>query len=222
VTTSELPTASGEAGATLQSVSGSNTPAEASQRAALAGNRATRKDVNKNAAAMPAETVDVSSASSSLASQNSAETGTRLTPTVQRAPATTRLDALAKTEDEKQKALARDPNYTAHGVWRINNGRLQKLDPTRNAFDDVAVSGAARPSVVASLGNEVWVGGANGALYYSNDQGAHWIPVSTGGWPKDATFTGITPTALRSVEVHLSNGERWRSADAGASWSRYQ
>jgi hypothetical protein len=58
-------------------------------------------------------------------------------------------------------------------------------------------------------------------MFYSNDQGAHWIATSTGGWSKDATFTGLTPTALRSVEVYLSNGERWRSADGGASWTRY-
>jgi hypothetical protein len=222
VTTNELPTATGGAGATLQSATVANTPAEASQRVALPGNRATRKDLNKDPAAMPSETADVSSASTALAGQSAAETGTRLTPTLQRARVPTRMGALAKTEEEKQKALARDPNYTARGVWRISNGRLQKLDPARNAFDDVTVSGATRLSVVASLGNEVWVGGTSGALYYSNDQGAHWIPVSTGGWSKDATFTGVTPTALRSVEVHLSNGERWRSADAGASWSRYQ
>ncbi|HWK32001.1 MAG TPA: zf-HC2 domain-containing protein [Terriglobales bacterium] len=128
-----------------------------------------------------------------------------------------------KDEQAKQAALMRDARYnTRAGTWRINNGRLQKLDPSRNAFDDVTVSGASRLSVVASLGDEVWVGGTDGALHYSNDLGAHWIPVSTGGWSKEATFTGITPTALRSVEVHLSNGERWRSADAGASWSRYQ
>ena len=128
-----------------------------------------------------------------------------------------------KDEQAKQAALMRDArNNTRAGTWRINNGRLQKLDPSRNAFDDVTVSGASRLSVVASLGDEVWVGGTDGALHYSNDLGAHWIPVSTGGWSKEATFTGITPTALRSVEVHLSNGERWRSADAGASWSRYQ
>jgi Putative zinc-finger len=222
VRTNELPTTAAGAGTTLQSGSAANTPAEASQRAALPDNRAARKDVNKEPAAMPAEAADVSSAANSLASERTAETGTRLTPALQRAQAPNRVGALAKTEEEKQKALARDPNYAARGVWRINNGRLQKLDPSRNAFDDVPVSGTARLSVVASLGNEVWVGGTDGALHYSNDLGAHWIPVSTGGWSKDATFTGITPTALRSVEVHLSNGERWRSADAGASWSRYQ
>lgn len=222
VTAADLPSAPAGAGATLESASSASTPAQASQRVALPGNRATRKDVSKDAAATASETVEVSSAGNAVATQDTAVAGRQLAPVVQRAPLPTRAGALAKTEEDKQKALARDPNYTARGVWRINNGRLQKLDPTRNAFDDVIVSGAARLSVVASLANEVWVGGTNGALYYSNDQGAHWIPVSTGGWSKDATFSGITPTALRSVEVHLSNGERWRSADAGASWSRYQ
>jgi hypothetical protein len=89
-------------------------------------------------------------------------------------------------------------------------------------WDDINVGSAARLSLVAPLGSEVWVGGTDGAMFYSNDQGAHWIPTSTGGWSSDATITGMTATARRSVEVYFSNGERWRSADGGASWTRYQ
>jgi hypothetical protein len=107
-------------------------------------------------------------------------------------------------------------------AWRINAGRLQHLDPDLGRWNDVAVNTAARLSVVGSAGNEVWVGGSGGAMFYSNDSGEHWVPVSTGGWDKTATIVGLTPTARQSVEVHLSNGERWRSADAGASWNKYQ
>lgn len=106
--------------------------------------------------------------------------------------------------------------------FRIFAGRLQHYDATKKAWDDVNVGTAARLSIVANLANEVWVGGTDGAMFYSNDLGAHWVPVRTGGWSKDATFTGMTPTARQSVEVYLSNGERWRSADGGASWTRYQ
>lgn len=122
----------------------------------------------------------------------------------------------------QKKAMRLAVAKTAGPAWKVENGRLQRLDASRSAYDDVSVSTAARLSVVGSLGTEVWVGGADGSMFYSNDQGAHWIAVSTGAWSKDATFTGITPTALRSVEVSLSNGERWRSADGGASWTKYQ
>jgi hypothetical protein len=136
-----------------------------------------------------------------------------------------KAETIAATNDTaaEQQAMLADSRYnTVAANWRIRNGRLQKLDPARDAYDDVTVSGTARLSVVGSLGNEVWVGGTDGTLRYSNDQGAHWIAVTTGAWSKDATFTALTPTALRSVEVYLSNGERWRSADGGASWSKYQ
>jgi photosystem II stability/assembly factor-like uncharacterized protein len=106
--------------------------------------------------------------------------------------------------------------------WRIASGRLQHFDSTRTAWDEVSVGSTARLSIVAALGSEVWVGGTDGSMFYSNDQGAHWIPTSTGGWSRDATITALTPTAVRSLEVHLSNGERWRTADGGASWSKYQ
>lgn len=123
---------------------------------------------------------------------------------------------------ETQRAkLSMAKNLNATSPWRINAGRLQRFDSPSSSWDDVSIGTAQRLSVVASLGTEVWVGGVDGRMFYSNDQGTHWIATSTGGWSKDATFTGLTPTALRSVEVYLSNGERWRSADGGASWTRY-
>jgi hypothetical protein len=166
--------------------------------------------------------VEVTSAGTAEAQSNVA-TGALLAETPAKRRARALSTAAAKDEQAKQNALANDANYNARTVlWRISSGRLQQFDASRNAYDDVAVSGTSRLSIVGSLGTEVWVGGTDGTLYYSNDQGAHWIPVRTGAWSKDATFVGLTPTALRSVEVHLSNGERWRSADGGASWSKYQ
>ena len=124
--------------------------------------------------------------------------------------------------ETQRKKMSLVKAFDSRSPWRINAGRLQHFDGATSAWNDVNVSSAQRLSVVGNLGSEVWVGGADGRMFYSNDQGAHWIATSTGGWSKDATFTGLTPTALRSVEVHLSNGERWRSADGGASWTRYQ
>lgn len=232
VNAADLPAAAAAKTAPVQQPSPPSASSAVAHGAPLSGNPPARvvtstKDAyapksTEVSAANGAVTTESATSANALASQDSGAPVGHLA-TLQRAPMTARAGALAKTEEEKQKALARDPNYSKRAaIWRINNGRLQKLDPTRSAFDDVAISGTSRLSVVGSLGSEVWVGGTGGALYYSNDQGAHWITVSTGGWSKDATFTGITPTALRSVEVHLSNGQRWRSADAGASWSRYE
>jgi hypothetical protein len=123
---------------------------------------------------------------------------------------------------EVQRAKRASSVKPAPGTWRITNGRLQHFDVPSAAWNDIAVGSTARLSIVATLGVEVWVGGTDGTMFYSNDQGAHWIPTSTGGWSSDATITGMTPTARRSVEVYFSNGERWRSADGGASWTRYQ
>jgi hypothetical protein len=124
--------------------------------------------------------------------------------------------------ETQRKKMSLLKAFDSPSPWRIIAGRLQHFDGATSAWNDVNVSSAQRLSVVGNLGSEVWVGGTDGRMFYSNDQGAHWIATSTGGWSKDATFTGLTPTALRSVEVHLSNGERWRSADGGASWTKYQ
>jgi hypothetical protein len=199
-----------------------NAPAVARAPAPVAGTTPVRSEAAKGLAA--AQAVDVTGANPAADTQSADSADSRLEETSNRRVRIAAMAAAAaKDEQAKRKALASDPNYNARSVmWRINSGRLQKFDAARNVYDDMTVSGTARPSVVGSLGAEVWVGGTDGALYYSNDQGAHWIPVRTGAWSKDATFVGLTPTALRSVEVYLSNGERWRSADGGASWSKYQ
>jgi hypothetical protein len=137
----------------------------------------------------------------------------------------TSKQAEAGAVPEPSAAAAFKLNTAAAGsqaIWRISAGRLQHLDTDLGQWNDIPVNTAARLSVVGSAGNEVWVGGSDGTMFYSNDSGAHWVPVSTGGWDKSATIVGLTPTARQSVEVHLSNGERWRSADAGASWNKYQ
>ena len=223
VTAADLPAVAGKAGAAMQTAPAANA-AEAQARVAMPGKVAARKEAdNEPTKDAAAETVEVTSAANAVEMQPGVVAGNfKVTP--QRTAKQSALPgALAKTEEDKQKALARDPKYNARQViWRINSGRLQRLDTTRNAYDDVSVAGTSRLSIVATLGTEVWVGGTDGTLYYSNDQGAPWIPVQTGALSKDATFTGLTPTALRSVEVHLSNGERWRSADGGASWSKYE
>lgn len=211
----------------------STAPRAAQAGAAFGGLVAQRRDETaKNPAAPAAQSVEVTSEEQAVLARSAAE-ATPVNPPAQVAtdpgPAAAKrrqkaeIMAATKDAEAEHQALMFDARYNARSVtWRINNGRLQKLDPSRNAYDDVAVGGVSRVSVVGALGTEVWVGGTDGTLYYSNDAGAHWIPVRTGAWPKDATFTGVTPTALRSVEVYLSNGERWRSADGGASWSKYQ
>jgi hypothetical protein len=151
---------------------------------------------------------------------------------MQTAGGSTNMQPTANRRAAKQVAAAPEASATAftlnatpagsEATWRINSGRLQHLDPDTGRWNDIGVATTARLSVVGSVANEVWVGGTGGAMYYSNDSGAHWVPVSTGNWDKNATIVGLTPTARQSVEVHLSNGERWRSADAGASWNKYQ
>lgn len=170
-----------------------------------------------NANAQPEARSDAPAASASnevlVAGAAPARQGKGRTAQLPPPPAASPMDSLA---------LRSVMSKSAAQPWRVENGRLGRYDASRGVYDDVSVPGAAKLSVVGFLANEVWVGGEDGTLFYSNDQGAHWIPVSTGGWSKDAKFAGLTPTARQSVEVYLSNGERWRSANGGASWTRYR
>jgi hypothetical protein len=197
------------------------------------------------ASASPASTVSVTSESAALADKNTPALDQKIAAAPQATSASTSPQANSNAQAANSAALHKTANRRvlqesaaqqaapynfkleavpggSNAGWRINAGRLQRLDSERGSWNEISVGTASSLSVVGSVANEVWVGGANGTMFYSNDSGSHWVPVSTGSWDKSATIVGITPTARQSVEVHLSNGERWRSADAGASWNKYQ
>lgn len=75
---------------------------------------------------------------------------------------------------------------------------------------------------VVSVGQHVWAGGTNGALFHSADAGAHWdrITVSDESARLTGTIVNIDTRDANLIKVTTSSGEKWFSADGGGHWKR--
>ncbi len=114
--------------------------------------------------------------------------------------------------------------YAARAVrpqWRIGpEGHVERstgADEWTRVLDDQPVTFRA----VAAMGNNVWAGGNNGALFHSSDGGQHWSKVSV------AENSNVETGAIVSIRfvdpqhgvVVADNGTRWATTDGGATWT---
>jgi Photosynthesis system II assembly factor YCF48/Putative zinc-finger len=100
--------------------------------------------------------------------------------------------------------------------WRVTQeGHLERL--TANGWSRVLVDETAMFRVVAVIGNEVWAGGAGGALFHSNNGGQEWKAVSLGG-ADVGTISSIRFDDGSHGMVVTDAGKRWSTSDGGATW----
>jgi hypothetical protein len=108
--------------------------------------------------------------------------------------------------------------------WTLDSdGTLLRSLDTGASWQKISIPGnAALLHSIATVGTEIWVGGANGALYHSADEGGHWIQVNLGAAGKllsDDVISIEFATAQRGKFV-TSKQEVWTTADGGQSWSK--
>jgi len=72
------------------------------------------------------------------------------------------------------------------------------------------------------LENELWAGGAGGALYHSRDGGTQWVRVhpAAGEAELSGDITRITLADPQHITLTTSSSEQWTSADGGRTWQR--
>jgi hypothetical protein len=107
--------------------------------------------------------------------------------------------------------------------WRLTPaGALQRSEDAGKTWETAAIAGKGPFQGLAAAGSEVWLGGADGALYHSSDAGRHWarvIPRANGVGPNG----GITRIEFRDVQngrVTTATGEIWTTSDAGETWQK--
>jgi hypothetical protein len=108
--------------------------------------------------------------------------------------------------------------------WTLNSdGILLRSLDTGASWQKISIPGnAALLHSIATVGTEVWVGGAGGALYHSADEGAHWLqvnPANGGALLADDVISIEFATAQRGKFV-TSKQEVWTTADGGQTWSK--
>jgi photosystem II stability/assembly factor-like uncharacterized protein len=120
------------------------------------------------------------------------------------------------------KALARRTSRPERGNSRWNlDGALRKSDDGGKTWRTVQVDEQARLYALSAAGSNVWVGGANGALFHSVDDGLEWRPiiVADGNERLTDAITGIDARDENWVKLKTRSAD-WLTTDGGAHWRR--
>jgi hypothetical protein len=120
------------------------------------------------------------------------------------------------------KTLARRTSRPERGNSRWNlEGTLRKSDDAGKTWRIIQVDDRARLYALSAAGSSVWVGGANGALFHSVDDGREWTPsiVADHDGRLTDTITRIEARDDNWVKLTTRSGD-WLTLDGGAHWRR--
>jgi hypothetical protein len=132
--------------------------------------------------------------------------------------------ALAKTPMGAMQASRKDIGFAASppaALWSVSSdGQVQRSTDGGKTFEQIPVAHDIKFRAIAALGNDVWTGGAGGALYHSVDGGATWtrVALSFGGITVTETLAGIQLHDPQHLTVTTSSGSQWVSEDGGQNW----
>ncbi len=143
-----------------------------------------------------------------------------------------RDDATTSANDMRESFAPSVPNTSVptsniddrYPRWTLNSdGILLRSLDTGASWQKISIPGnAALLHSIATVGADVWVGGASGALYHSADEGGHWMqvnPATSGKLLSDDVISIEFATAQRGKFV-TSKQEVWATADGGRTWSK--
>jgi len=102
-----------------------------------------------------------------------------------------------------------------YGPAMLSENKKDRQEPT-------APGSQPKLHALCANGNDVWVGGAAGALYHSPDAGLHWTRVrpTAGGVTLTADIVALDFTDPQHGKLTSSAGESWVTGDGGRSWQK--
>jgi hypothetical protein len=171
-----------------------NADASASKPESSPDGRGAAKPVNQPSAspASPASPVEMKESFAASTSANSSRGGT------------------IKIDD-------RSPHWTLD-----SDGTLLRSFGIGTSWQKIVIPGnSALLHAIATVGPDVWVGGASGVIYHSADAGSHWsqVKASSGGKPLADDIISIEFTTAQQGRLTTSRQESWTTSDGGASWN---
>jgi hypothetical protein len=131
---------------------------------------------------------------------------------------------LAKTSMGALQASRKDMGFAASppaALWSVaSDGNVQRSTDGGKTFEQIHVAHDIKFRAIAALGNDVWTGGAGGALYHSLDGGATWtrVVLNFGGNSVTETLAGIQLHDPQHLTVTTASGSQWASEDGGQNW----
>lgn len=108
-------------------------------------------------------------------------------------------------------------------LWSVaSDGQVQRSTDGSKTFEQIHVAKDIKFRAIAALGNDVWTGGAGGALFHSVDGGATWsrAGINFEGNTVTETITGIQLRDPQHLTVTTASGSQWVSEDGGHNWQK--
>ncbi|MGA3327172.1 MAG: YCF48-related protein [Terriglobia bacterium] len=106
-------------------------------------------------------------------------------------------------------------------LWSVaSDGQVQRSTDGGKSFEQIPVAKGIKFHSIAALGNDVWTGGARGALFHSVDGGATWTRVALNFGGKSETITGIQLHDPQHLTLTTASGSQWVSEDGGQHWQK--
>ena len=110
-------------------------------------------------------------------------------------------------------------------LWRLNDNEsaLQKSENGGTAWQTIRLNTQSALYALAATGPVVWVGGADGTLFHSVDNGVHWTRISVrfAGERLTSAITQIESHDPQTVLLRTASGERWITTDGGLHWRAF-
>jgi photosystem II stability/assembly factor-like uncharacterized protein len=102
-------------------------------------------------------------------------------------------------------------------LWSVSStGNVRRSMDGGKTFEEVHVAQGVKFEAVAARGQDVWAGGAGGALFHSADGGAIWTRLGVNG--NTETIVGIQVRDALHLTITLATGEQWTTEDGGQQW----
>ncbi len=110
-------------------------------------------------------------------------------------------------------------------LWRLSSdqGTVEKSHDGGTTWQPIRLDEGTPFYALSAIGPDIWVGGEDGTLYHSADDGLHWKKVLIEGDDNSRASGPITRIESHGryvIRVATRSGDHWKTTDGGLRWQQ--